>query len=62
MLAIAAAIEAREPERFKRCAVAFDGGRVKFWSPRNSVGHPGVVSLAEADALAAKIRAKLAWT
>jgi hypothetical protein len=61
MLGIAAAIERRGEEGFKRCAVSVDGDKASFWSPRNSQTE-GVVSLAAADALAAEIRAKLAPT
>lgn len=59
MLGIAAAIERREGFDAKRCAVAFDGDRVFFWSPRNSMTR-GEVTLADADALAVEIRAVLA--
>lgn len=59
MLGIAAAIERREGFDAKRCAVAFDGDRVFFWSPRNSTTR-GEVTLADADALATEIRAVLA--
>lgn len=59
MLRIAEAIEKREDFDAYRCAVAFDGDRVFFWSPRNSMTR-GEVTLADADALAAEIRATLA--
>lgn len=61
MLGIATAIETRTEFRAKRCAVAFDGDRVFFWSPRNSEVR-GEVSLADADALAAQIRPMIAAT
>lgn len=59
MLAIAKAIEARESEEFKRCAVEVLDDGVHFWSPRNSREN-GVCSLAEADELAAAIRVAVA--
>ena len=59
MLGIADAIEKRElSESGYRCAVDARTERVQFWSPRNSV-RPGVVSLEEADELAAQIRRDL---
>lgn len=59
MLALADAIERREIETFKRCAVDARTDRVQLWSPRNSQ-RPGIVSRADADALAAQIRRDLA--
>lgn len=60
MLEIAEAIERRSRASSKRCAVEVMGdGSVHFWSPRNSQEH-GVATLAEADELAALIRATLA--
>lgn len=59
MLSIAKAIEERGSFSAKRCAVSIDGDKAAFHSPRNSM-RDGVVSLADADALAAEIRAKLA--
>lgn len=59
MLALAEAIEKRECESFKRCAVDATSDRVEFWSPRNSQ-RPGIASWAEADELAALIRTTLA--
>ena len=61
MLSIADAIERRANISHKRCAVSVDGDRVSFRSPRNSQ-RDGIVSLAEADELAAEIRAKLGGT
>ena len=58
MLAIADAIETRGEFSAKRCAVWFDGDRALFESPRNSET-PGVVTVADADELAAQIRARL---
>lgn len=58
MLAIAEAIERREEESFKRCAVDARTDRVEFWSPRNSQRH-GIVSREAADELAAQIRREL---
>ena len=58
MLAIADAIEKRGEFSAKRCAVWFDGDRALFESPRNSET-PGVVTVADADELAAQIRARL---
>ena len=54
MLGIAQAIKLRERRSFGRCAVAFLSDGVHFWSPRNSMGD-GVVSIEEADELAAQI-------
>ena len=59
MLEIAAAIRRRGQESFKRCAVVVSYDLVRFWSPRNST-KDGVCTLAEADALADVIEAKLA--
>lgn len=56
MRALGKAIEARGRASFKRCAVRVEGDRVFFRSPRNSQTE-GECSLAEADALAAEIRA-----
>jgi hypothetical protein len=61
MLAIAAAIENRSDVCFERCSVEVCGGLTHFDSPRNST-RPGTVTLAEADALAKEIRAKLGET
>lgn len=58
MLTLAEAIEKREYESHKRCAVDARTDRVELWSPRNSQ-RPGIVSRAEADALAAQIRRDL---
>lgn len=56
MKSIAAAIEKRASFKAKRCAVEVMGdGSVHFWSPRNST-RPGIVTLADADALAQTIR------
>lgn len=54
MLSIANAINEQKSVSFRRCAVSFEGGKVCFWSPRNS-SYPGVVSVAEAEELADKI-------
>jgi len=54
MLAIAAAITARSSFRAKRCAVEVMGDVVAFRSPRNSQ-EDGIVTLAEADEIAAEI-------
>jgi hypothetical protein len=56
MLSIAEAIEARGSAHHRRCAVSVYGDRVTLCSPRNSQ-RDGVCTLAEADALAALIRA-----
>jgi hypothetical protein len=56
MLHIARAIEARGFAHYRRCAVQVVGERVSFWSPRNSRGGHGVVTLAEADELASEIQ------
>ena len=53
---IADAIERRSSAYRKRCAVEVVGEEVRFFSPRNTVGEHGIVTLAEADALAALIR------
>lgn len=58
MLAIATAIEHRTAFHAERCAVHFEGDEVCFHSPRNST-RDGRVSIADADELAAEIRAKL---
>lgn len=58
MRGIAAAIERRSTESHKRCAVNASTDRVELWSPRNSQEH-GIVSLADADELAAQIRREL---
>lgn len=57
MLAIAEAIVARKDESFTRCAVRFDGERVFFRSPRNTSEEGEPCTLAEADELAAAIKA-----
>lgn len=59
MRRIAEAIETRGGFNAKRCAVRVCGDLVEFWSPRNSMRR-GVVTLANADELAAQIRATLA--
>ena len=60
MLAIADAIRRRSKHFEKRCAVeANRGDAVAFWSPRNSHGDVGIVTLADADELAAQIVAEL---
>lgn len=56
MLEIARAIKGRRDQYFKRCAVSFQGDGVHFRSPRNSQ-KDGVVTIAEADALADEILA-----
>lgn len=48
------ATKATAGRNFKRCAVAFLSDGVHFWSPRNS-SEDGVVSVEEADELAAQI-------
>ncbi len=58
LLEIAKAIEERSWVMFKRCAVDATKVPVEFWSPRNS-RRMGEVSLADADDLAAQIRATL---
>jgi hypothetical protein len=60
MLGLAAAIAQGELEQqFGRCAVKMlPNGDVAFWSPRNSQVD-GVVTRAEAEALAAEIRRRL---
>jgi hypothetical protein len=58
MLSIAEAIEKRGEVSHTRCEVRVEGQRAYFCSPRNSTCD-GVVSLAEADELAAEIRALL---
>ncbi len=59
MLDIATAIERREQESYKRCAVDARTNRVGLWSPHNSL-HSGIVSRQDADDLAASIRTMLA--
>jgi len=58
MLAIAAAIESRGQDHFKRCEVFVDerAKEARFCSPRNTQGHRGTCSLAAADRLAKLIR------
>lgn len=60
MIEIAQAIRARSGVSFVRCAVLVEAAhnKVRFWSPRNS-SKDGVCTLAEADALADVIEAKL---
>lgn len=60
MREIATAIRRRSKVTFKRAAVLVESNRcrVRFWSPRNS-REDGLCSLAEADALADEIDAKL---
>lgn len=62
MRTIASAIEQRGFVSCGRCAVdarqGAHGPEVNLWSPRNSISNTSV-SLREADALAAQIRAKL---
>lgn len=59
MKGIATAIDRRGSFHAKRCAVEVMGdGSVHFWSPRNSQ-NPGVVTLADADALAQLIHKEL---
>lgn len=59
MLGIANAIVARGEYSAKRCSVSIDGDRALFDSPRNSM-RAGVVTLAEADALAIEIKEAIA--
>ena len=59
MLAIADAIQRRSEHEEKRCAVQADCGDAAFWSPRNSNGDVCIVTLADADELAAQIVAEL---
>ena len=61
MLEIAAAIQRRGEAHFKRVAVHFEADGAHFRSPKNSE-HDGVVTLAEADELAAQILAELGTT
>jgi hypothetical protein len=56
MLALATAIEKRESESFKRCAAIKCNDTYLLSSPRNST-RDGVITLVEADKLAASIRA-----
>jgi hypothetical protein len=58
MLAIAAAIEERGSYSARRCAVTICDGMVRLHSPRNS-SRDGVVSIEDADELAALIRQEL---
>lgn len=58
MKGIAKAIRERGGASFGRCAVDATSEPVKFSSPRNSL-KDGEVSLADADALASEIEAKL---
>jgi hypothetical protein len=58
MKEIGQAIENRSEASFKRCSVRIDGERAFFDSPRNST-REGECSLAEADELAALIRAEV---
>ena len=59
MLAIASAIERRGLIRFKRCGVDARREPVRIMSPCNGSGVDAEVTLAEADELAAAIRALL---
>lgn len=59
MLAIADAIQCRSEHTEKRCAVQANCGDAAFWSPRNSNGDVCIVTLADADELAAQIVAEL---
>lgn len=61
MRRIAAGIKSRDGHREKRCAVRIEGDRAFLWSPRNSQ-QEGECTLAEADALADEIVAKLGAT
>ncbi len=56
---VASAIENRGEYHAKRCAVRVCGDLVEFWSPRNSERR-GVVTLANADDIAAQIFTTLA--
>lgn len=56
MLDIASAIERRGSQWHERCAVEVRGDDVNFWSPRNSNGAVGTVTVVEADDLAKIIR------
>lgn len=58
MLGIANAIERRGQYHAKRCAVQVCGDLVEVYRPRGNYRR-GVVTLADADALAAEIRATL---
>lgn len=58
MLEIAAAIQRRGEAYCKRVAVRFEADGVHLHSPKNSE-HDGVVTIAEADELAAQILAEL---
>lgn len=58
MLGIADAITERGAYSARRCSVSIDGDRASFDSPRNSMS-AGVVTLAEADALAVEIKEAL---
>jgi len=57
--ALAEAIRQRGAYHARRCAVEVQGDRVALWSPRNSRGRAGIVTLAEADALVESIEAAL---
>jgi hypothetical protein len=59
MLAIADAIQCRSEHTEKRCAVQANCGDAAFWSPKNSKGAMGTVTLEDADELAAQIVAEL---
>lgn len=54
--ALAKAIESRGECYFRRCAARPTEDGYEFWSPRNSMGHTGRVSLDTADSIAAQIR------
>lgn len=59
MREIASAIEFRADEQFKRCGVDARTEPVHIGSPRNDNGFAAMITFAEADELAAKIRALL---
>jgi hypothetical protein len=59
MRAIACALRERRDQRFRRVAVRFVDDGVEVWSPRNSQT-PRLISVAEADGLAAEIERVLA--
>jgi hypothetical protein len=58
MLAVASAIKSRGAVSFKRVAVHFESDGAHFRSPKNSE-HDAVVTVEEADELAAQILAEL---
>ena len=60
MREFAAAIESRKDYAGKRCAIRFTSNGAEVWSPRNSMGRRGRITLSDADGIASQIRSILA--